>query len=136
MNIIDKFEQEQISKLTENKKIPVFKSGDTVKVMVKIIDRAVEKDGTEKFTERFQPYEGVVIARRNSGIASSFVVRKISHGEGVERRFMIYSPIVHSIDVVKYGIVRRAKLYYLRQRSGKTARIKERLRPSTKKATA
>src|SRR4051794_2255617 len=114
MNIIDQFEQEQIVKLTENKKIPAFRAGDTVKVTVKIIDKTIEKDGKEKIVERFQPYEGVAIARRNSGLMSSCVVRKISHGEGVERRFMIYSPIVHSIDVVKYGIVRRAKLYYLR----------------------
>ncbi|BBJ30987.1 50S ribosomal protein L19 [Rickettsia asiatica] len=126
MNIIDRFEQENISKLTANKKIPDFEAGDTVKVTVKIIDRSIEKDGKEKLTERFQAYEGVVIAKRNRGITSSFLVRKISHGEGVERRFMTYSPIVHSIEVVKYGVVRRAKLYYLRNRSGKSARIKER----------
>jgi len=126
MNIIDRFEQENISKLTANKNIPDFKAGDTVKVTVKLIDKSVEKDGKEKLTERFQAYEGVVIAKRNCGITSSFLVRKISHGEGVERRFMTYSPIVHAIDVVKYGVVRRAKLYYLRDRSGKSARIKER----------
>ncbi|AAU03512.1 50S ribosomal protein L19 [Rickettsia typhi] len=126
MNIIDNFEQENISKLTANKKIPDFEAGDTVKVTVKIIDKAIEKDGKEKLTERFQAYEGVVIAKRNRGITSSFLVRKISHGEGVERRFMTYSPIVHSIDVVKYGVVRRAKLYYLRHRNGKAARIRER----------
>ncbi|GAA5251853.1 50S ribosomal protein L19 [Candidatus Rickettsia kedanie] len=126
MNIIDHFEQENISKLTANKKIPDFEAGDTVKVTVKIIDRSIEKDGKEKLTERFQAYEGVVIAKRNRGITSSFLVRKISHGEGVERRFMTYSPVVHSIDVVKYGVVRRAKLYYLRNRSGKSARIKGR----------
>ncbi len=132
MNIIDRFEQENISKLTANKKIPDFEAGDTVKVTVKIIDRSIEKDGKEKLTERFQAYEGVVIAKRNRGITSSFLVRKISHGEGVERRFMTYSPIVHSIDVVKYGVVRRAKLYYLRNRSGKSARIKERHIPIAK----
>jgi large subunit ribosomal protein L19 len=131
MNIIEKFEQEQIVKLTENKKIPNFQSGDTVKVVVRIIDRTIEKDGKAKLLERFQAYEGVVIARRNSGIASSFVVRKVSHGEGVERRFMLYSPIVHSVEVIKYGVVRRAKLYYLRNLSGKQARIKERLRVNT-----
>ncbi|WP_218460476.1 50S ribosomal protein L19 [Rickettsia sp. TH2014] len=136
MNIIDHFEQENISKLTANKKIPDFEAGDTVKVTVKIIDRSIEKDGKEKLTERFQAYEGVVIAKRNRGITSSFLVRKISHGEGVERRFMTYSPIVHSIDVVKYGAVRRAKLYYLRQRSGKSARIKERHIPIVKTKTA
>ncbi|ABV74499.1 50S ribosomal protein L19 [Rickettsia akari str. Hartford] len=126
MNIIDHFEQENIAKLTANKQIPDFKAGDTVKVTVKVLDRSIEKDGKEKLTERFQAYEGLVIAKRNRGITSSFLVRKISHGEGVERRFMTYSPIVHSINVVKYGVVRRAKLYYLRNRSGKSARIKER----------
>ncbi|WP_016769877.1 50S ribosomal protein L19 [Rickettsia sibirica] len=136
MNIIDRFEQENISKRTANKKIPDFKAGDTVKVTVKIIDRSIEKDGKEKLTERFQAYEGVVIAKRNRGITSSFLVRKISHGEGVERRFMTYSPIVHSIDVVKYGVVRRAKLYYLRNRSGKSARIKERHIPIAKTKVA
>ncbi|MFP3017496.1 MAG: 50S ribosomal protein L19 [Candidatus Tisiphia sp.] len=133
MNIIEEFEQQQILKLTENKKIPDFKAGDTVKVTVKIIDRTVEKDGKEKLLERLQMYEGVVIARRNSGVASSFVVRKVSHGEGVERRFMIFSPIVHSIEVVKYGVVRRAKLYYLRNLSGKAARIKEKLQVNPNK---
>jgi large subunit ribosomal protein L19 len=118
MNIIAKFEQQQIAKLTENKTIPDFKAGDTVNVSIRVIDGA---------TERLQSYEGVVIARRNKALTSSFVVRKISHGEGVERRFMIYSPLIHSIKVVKRGIVRRAKLYYLRFRSGKAARIKERL---------
>ncbi|WP_375359321.1 50S ribosomal protein L19 [Candidatus Tisiphia endosymbiont of Neophilaenus lineatus] len=133
MNIIEEFEQQQILKLTENKKISDFKAGDTVKVTVKIIDRAVEKEGKEKLLERFQMYEGVVIARRNSGVVSSFVVRKVSHGEGIERRFMIFSPIVHSIEVVKYGVVRRAKLYYLRNLSGKAARIKEKLQVNPNK---
>lgn len=119
MNYIQNFEQEQIAKLTVNKPIPAFQSGDTVKVSVKV---------TEGSTERLQNYEGVVIAKRNKGLTSSFVVRKMSHGEGVERRFLTYSPIVNSITVVKRGIVRRAKLYYLRQRSGKSARIAERLR--------
>ena len=135
MNIIEEFEKNQIVELTKNKVIPDFKSGDTVKVTVKIIDRTIEKDGKEKILERFQIYEGVVIARRSSGVASSFVVRKVSHGEGVERRFMLFSPIVHSVEVVKYGIVRRAKLYYLRNLSGKAARIKERLRINTSKVT-
>lgn len=116
--IIKAFEQAQIDKLIANKKIPEFKSGYTVKVSVRIVEGA---------TERLQAYEGVVIARRNRGINSSFVVRKISHGEGVERRFHLYSPMVHSIEVVKRGIVRRAKLYYLRTRRGKAARIKENL---------
>lgn len=116
MNIITKFEQEQIEKLTQGKDIPKFKAGDTVKVNIKI------KEGA---TERVQSYEGVVIAKRNRGLTSSFVVRKMSHGEGVEKRFMTYSPVIHSITLVKRGLVRRAKLYYLRQRSGKAARIKE-----------
>lgn len=119
MNIIEQFEKEQIAKLSENKIIPDFKAGDTVKVSVKVMDGA---------SERIQAYEGVVIAKSNKLLHSSFVVRKISHGEGVERRFMTYSPLVHSIEVVKRGIVRRAKLYYLRNRSGKSARIKEKLR--------
>jgi large subunit ribosomal protein L19 len=116
MNAISKFEQEQIQKLTESKVIPDFKAGDTVNVGVRIVEGA---------TERVQSYEGVVIARRNAGVNSSFTVRKISHGEGVERKFKIYSPMIQSIKVVKRGVVRRAKLYYLRDRRGKSARIKE-----------
>ena len=118
MDAIAKFEQEQIAKLTEGKTIPDFKAGDTVNVGVRIVEGA---------NERVQAYEGVVIARRNAGVNSSFVVRKISHGEGVERRFKIYSPMLHSITVVKRGIVRRAKLYYLRALRGKAARIREKL---------
>lgn len=118
MNIIEQFEAEQIANHATVKTIPHFNVGDSVKVSVKV---------TEGTNERFQIYEGVVIAKRNSRITSSFVVRKISHGEGVERRFMIYSPTVQKIEVTKRGIVRRAKLYYLRQRSGKSARIKEKL---------
>ena len=114
--MIDKFEQNQIVKLTENKKIPDFSPGDTVRVSVRVIEGA---------NERIQGYEGVVIARRNAGVRSSFLVRKISHGVGVERKFMLYSPIVQNIEVVKRGIVRRAKLYYLRDLRGKAARIKE-----------
>ena len=116
-NIIEQFEKDQIEKLIENKKLPEFRAGDTVRVSVRVID------GT---TERLQAYEGVVIAKRNRGITSSFVVRKVSHGEGVERRFMTYSPIIAKINVVKRGVVRRAKLFYLRELSGKAARIRER----------
>jgi large subunit ribosomal protein L19 len=119
MNFIEKFEASQIEKLTQGKKIPDFKAGDTVRVSVRII---------EGNNERLQAYEGVVIARRSRGVNSSFLVRKISHGEGVERRFQLYSPIVSSIEVVRRGIVRRAKLYYLRARRGKSARIKEDLK--------
>lgn len=115
-NIIKKYEEEHISKLVENKEIPDFKAGDTVRVSVRVVDGN---------NERLQAYEGVVIARSNRGVCSSFLVRKISHGEGVERRFMLYSPIVHKIEVVKRGIVRRAKLYYLRKLSGRAARIRE-----------
>ena len=124
-NVIKQYEKEQIEKLTEKKEVPEFRAGDTVRVSVRVID------GT---TERLQAYEGVVIAKRNKGLTSSFVVRKVSHGEGVERRFLTYSPIVAKIDVVKRGVVRRAKLFYLRDLSGKAARIPERNTYSKKKA--
>ena len=116
MNIIQMLEQEEIARL--NKTIPVFSPGDTVIVQVKV------KEGVR---ERLQAYEGVVIAKRNRGLNSSFIVRKISAGEGVERTFQTYSPLVESIEVKRRGDVRRAKLYYLRDRSGKSARIKEKL---------
>jgi len=115
-NIIQSLEQEQVAKLTASKSIPDFSPGDTVKVNVKVIE------GTR---ERLQAYEGVVIARRNAGLNSSFTVRKISYGEGVERIFPLYSPNVAEIEVVRRGDVRRAKLYYLRDRRGKSARIAE-----------
>lgn len=116
MNIVEQFEQKQIEKLSEGKAIPEFKAGDTVRVNVKIVE------GT---TERVQAFEGVCISRKNRGIHSSFTVRKVSHGEGVERIFPLYSPRIDSIEVVRKGIVRRAKLYYLRELSGKAARIAE-----------
>ncbi len=116
MNIIQLLEQEEIARL--NKTIPVFCPGDTVIVQVKV------KEGTR---ERLQAFEGVVIAKRNRGLNSAFIVRKISAGEGVERTFQLYSPLVDSIEVKRRGDVRRAKLYYLRSRSGKSARIKEKL---------
>ncbi len=116
MNLIQTLEQEEIARL--NKKIPVFAPGDTVIVGVNVVE------GTRK---RTQAYEGVVIAKRNRGLNSSFIVRKISNGEGVERTFQLYSPLIASIEVKRRGDVRRAKLYYLRQRSGKSARIKEKL---------
>ncbi len=115
-NIIESLEQEQVAKLTASKSIPDFSPGDTVKVNVKVIE------GTR---ERLQAYEGVVIARRNAGLNSSFTVRKISYGEGVERIFPLYSPNVAEIEVIRRGDVRRAKLYYLRDRRGKSARIAE-----------
>ncbi len=117
MNIIQKLEAEQIEKLVSGKTIPEFSPGDTVRVNVKVVE------GTR---ERVQAYEGVCIARRNAGLNSSFTVRKISYGEGVERVFPLYSPLVDSIKVVRRGAVRRAKLYYLRDRRGKSARIAER----------
>ena len=116
MNIIKQLETEQVSKLTEGKSIPEFSAGDTLKVNVKVVE------GTR---ERLQAYEGVCIARKNDGLNSSFVVRKISYGEGVERIFPLYSPNVASIEVIRRGDVRRAKLYYLRDRRGKSARIAE-----------
>lgn len=115
-NIIEKFENNQIENLSKDKEIPNFAPGDTVRVNVKIVEGA---------NERVQGYEGVVIARRNAGINSSFLVRKISHNVGVERRFKLYSPMIHSIKLVRQGVVRRAKLYYLRNLRGKAARIKE-----------
>jgi large subunit ribosomal protein L19 len=118
MNVIEQLEKEEVARLTEGKAIPDFAPGDTVVVNVNVVE------GTRK---RTQAYEGVVIARRNRGLNSSFIVRKISSGEGVERTFQLYSPTIASIEVKRKGDVRRAKLYYLRERSGKSARIKEKL---------
>ncbi len=117
MNTIQKIEAELVAKLSEGKKVPVFSPGDTVKVNVKVV---------EGDRERVQAYEGVCIARKNAGINSSFTVRKISYGEGVERIFPLYSPRIESIELIRRGDVRRAKLYYLRDRRGKSARIVER----------
>ena len=117
MNIIQQLEAEQIESLTEKRAIPEFRPGDTLRVGV----RVVEGERT-----RIQNFEGVCIARANKGLGSSFTVRKISFGEGVERVFPLYSPNVDSIEVVRRGAVRRAKLYYLRGRTGKSARIAER----------
>jgi len=116
MNLIEQLENEEIARL--GKTVPVFAPGDTVVVQVKV------KEGTR---ERLQAFEGVVIAKRNRGLNSGFIVRKISSGVGVERTFQTYSPLVASIDVKRKGDVARAKLYYLRDRSGKSARIKEKL---------
>ncbi len=118
MNLIEVLEQEEMARVTAGKTIPDFRAGDTVIVSVNVVE------GTRK---RVQAFEGVVIARRNRGLNSSFIVRKISSGEGVERTFQTYSPAIASIEVKRHGDVRRAKLYYLRERSGKAARIKERL---------
>ncbi len=117
MNVIEKIEKENIEKLLEGKEIPNFEPGDTVRVNMKIIE------GTR---ERIQSYEGVCIAKKNRSIHSSFTVRKLSHGEGVERIFPLFSPNIDSIIVVRRGVVRRSKLYYLRNLRGKAAKIKER----------
>src|SRR5436189_1250575 len=122
MNIIDTLEQEEIARL--GKTVPEFSPGDTVIVNVNVVE------GERK---RVQAYEGVVIGKRNRGLNSSFVVRKISSGEGVERTFQTYSPLIASIEVKRKGDVRRAKLYYLRGRSGKSARIKERIGEGSEK---
>ena len=118
MDLIQQIEQEEIARLTNGEAKPVFAPGDTVVVNVNVVE------GNRK---RVQAYEGVVIARRNRGLNSSFIVRKISSGEAVERTFQLYSPQIASIEVKRRGDVRRAKLYYLRSRSGKSARIKEKL---------
>ena len=125
MNLIAILEKEEIDRLA--KTIPVFAPGDTVIVSVNVVE------GTRK---RVQAYEGVVIAKRNRGLNSSFIVRKISSGEGVERTFQLYSPLIAGIEVKRRGDVRRAKLYYLRDRSGKSARIKEKLVARVPKAAA
>ena len=116
-NIIETLEQEEIARL--GKKIPIFSPGDSVIVGVNVVE------GTRK---RVQVFEGVVISRRNRGLNSSFIVRKISSGEGIERTFQLHSPQIESIEIKSRGDVRRAKLFYLRERSGKSARIKERLK--------
>ena len=117
MNLLQTIDQEQIQKVLGEKVIPEFSPGDTVRVNVKVVE------GTR---ERIQAYEGVVIGRKNAGLHSSFTVRKISYGEGVERVFPLYSPRIDSIELIRKGDVRRAKLYYLRDRRGKSARIAER----------
>lgn len=119
MNIVQQIGQEEIARVTEGKDIPDFRPGDTVRVNYKVV---------EGERQRIQAFEGVCIARKNAGVASAFTVRKISSGEGVERVFPLYSPNVDSIDVVRQGRVRRAKLYYLRGRRGRAARIRERRR--------
>jgi large subunit ribosomal protein L19 len=123
MNDLEKFELEQKTKLSSGKKIPDFAPGDTVRVNVKIVEV-----GEKETKTRIQAYEGVCIARGGKGVNQSFTVRKISYGEGVERVFPLFSPAIDSIELVRRGSVRRAKLYYLRDRSGKSARIAERER--------
>ena len=126
MNTLEKFEKDQLESLKTNKTFPKFNPGDTVKVHLKV------KEGEK---ERIQIYEGVCIAKKNAGINSSFTVRKISYGEGVERIFPFYSPQISKIELSKSGSVRRSKLYYLRERSGKSARISEKNKFSNQKIT-
>jgi large subunit ribosomal protein L19 len=118
MTTLNKIEEAQVAKLKETAKLPDFRPGDTVKVNVKVV---------EGDRERVQAFEGVCIARKNAGLNSSFTVRKISYGEGVERIFPLYSPRLTSVELIRSGDVRRAKLYYLRGRRGKAARISERV---------
>jgi len=125
MNLIQTLEQEEIARL--NKTIPAYAPGDTVIVSVNVVE------GNRK---RVQAFEGVVIAKRNRGLNSSFIVRKVSNGEGVERTFQVYSPLIAKIEVKRRGDVRRAKLYYLRSRSGKSARIAEKTNYRAKAETA
>ncbi len=124
-NLLQTIEQEQTAKLAEGKRMDTFAPGDTVRVNVRIIEGA---------NERIQAFEGVCIGRKNRGLQSSFTVRKLSHGEGVERIFPLYSPRIDSIETVRRGDVRRAKLYYLRGLTGKAARIKEKQDFTRKKA--
>jgi large subunit ribosomal protein L19 len=128
MNLLKQLETEQMSALRGKKPLPAFRPGDTVKVNVKVVDATFdEKTKQMKTRERLQAFEGVCIGRAGEGLNESFTVRKLSYGEGVERVFPVYSPLVDSVQVVRKGKVRRAKLYYLRGRRGKSARISERV---------
>jgi large subunit ribosomal protein L19 len=119
MNLLEELNREQVAKLTALRPVPQFQPGDTLRVMVRVV---------EGERERIQAFEGLCIARRNADVNSSFTLRKISYGEGVERVFPLYSPRITAIEVIRRGVVRRAKLYYLRGRTGKRARIAERPR--------
>ena len=123
MNLLQQIEHEQVERLAANRPVPSFQPGDTVRVSLRVV---------EGERERVQAFEGVCIARRNAGINSNFTLRKISYGEGVERIFPLYSPRITAIEVIRRGVVRRAKLYYLRGRTGKRARIAERARASVR----
>ena len=126
MNLLQKLEHEQVEKLAASRPVPKFEPGDTVRVSLRVV---------EGERERIQAFEGVCIGRKNAGVNSNFTLRKVSYGEGVERIFPLYSPRITAIEVVRRGVVRRAKLYYLRGRTGKAARIvergRDRLRPET-----
>ena len=123
MNLLQQIEREQVERLTANRPVPDFDPGDTVRVSLRVV---------EGERERVQAFEGVCIARKNAGINSNFTLRKISYGEGVERVFPLYSPRITAIEVIRRGVVRRAKLYYLRGRTGKRARIAERARSTAR----
>jgi large subunit ribosomal protein L19 len=127
MNLLQQLEREQVDKLAAARAVPKFEPGDTVRVSLRVV---------EGERERIQAFEGVCIGRKNAGVNSSFTLRKISYGEGVERVFPLYSPRISAIDVVRRGVVRRAKLYYLRGRTGKRARIVERARDSGRREPA
>jgi large subunit ribosomal protein L19 len=127
MNLLQQIEHEQVEKLAAARPVPKFDPGDTVRVGVKVV---------EGERERIQIFEGVCIGRKNAGVNSNFTLRKISYGEGVERVFPLYSPRITSIQVVRRGVVRRAKLYYLRGRTGKAARIAERARDNVRPEAA
>jgi large subunit ribosomal protein L19 len=127
MNLLQKFEKKHIDELTQNKAMPRFRPGDNLRVKFKIIE------GT---TERIQAFEGVLIKFKKRGLGSSFMVRKISNGEGIERTFPLYSPRIDGVEIIRRGKVRRAKLYYMRQLQGKAARIKELVTPNLKNVKA
>ena len=127
MNLMEQIDREEVEKLRALRPVPVFQPGDTVRVSLRVL---------EGERERIQAFEGVCIARKNGGINSNFTLRKISYGEGVERVFPLYSPRISAIEVVRRGAVRRAKLYYLRGRTGKAARIAERARETTRPGPA
>jgi large subunit ribosomal protein L19 len=127
MNLLQTLEAEQLAKLAASRPIPRFDPGDTVRVSVKVV---------EGERERIQAFEGVCIARKNAGLNSNFTLRKISYGEGVERIFPLYSPRITAIEVIRRGAVRRAKLYYLRGRTGRSARIAERSRDQLQREAA
>jgi large subunit ribosomal protein L19 len=127
MNLLQQLDREQVERLAAARSVPKFEPGDTVRVSLRVV---------EGERERIQAFEGVCIGRKNAGINSNFTLRKISYGEGVERIFPLYSPRITAIEVVRRGVVRRAKLYYLRGRTGKAARIAERPRDSGRQETA
>ena len=126
MNLLQQLDREQVERLAAARSVPKFEPGDTVRVSLRVV---------EGERERIQAFEGVCIGRKNAGINSNFTLRKISYGEGVERVFPLYSPRITAIEVVRRGVVRRAKLYYLRGRTGKAARITERARDSGRQET-